>query len=131
MISIITPSDTAVVFALAASLVSYVVTGRKISGKIGTSEASDLWKESSDIRSDYRERLEEAYKRIEQLEERVTESENRNNILYKENSKLIAMNIEHERTITKLTDRLETLERENKSLRDTIRRAFGKDFLDD
>lgn len=61
-------TTVAVAIALLGPLGAYIVAARRLSGKIGTSEASDLWAESASIRRDYAQRLEIANERIEVLE---------------------------------------------------------------
>ena len=58
----------ALVAAVVGPLVAYLGASRKLSGKIGTSEAADLWAESSRIRDDYRSRITELAARIAALE---------------------------------------------------------------
>lgn len=54
----------AIAAPLIAALAAYLLAARKMSGKVTTSEASQLWAESDKIRQDYRSR-------IAQLEERI------------------------------------------------------------
>jgi hypothetical protein len=70
---------------LISALVTYIVASRRMSGKIATSDASDLWKESADIRDDYRERLHHANDRQVNLEARQAALESRNYELGREN----------------------------------------------
>lgn len=44
--------------ACAAAIASVLVSARKFSGKIDSTEASELWEESRSIREDYRTRIE-------------------------------------------------------------------------
>jgi len=57
--------------ALIAPVGAYLVAARKMSGRIASSEASQLWDESRSIRDDYRGRLQEANARIAELEGQV------------------------------------------------------------
>jgi len=59
--------------ALFAPVGAYLVAARRMSGRIASSEASELWDESRSIREDYRQRLGVAHARIAQLEARVAE----------------------------------------------------------
>jgi chromosome segregation ATPase len=68
-----------------APVLTYVVATRRMSGKIATSDATDLWKESADIRDDYRDRLQHANDRQVNLEARQAALEARNNELGREN----------------------------------------------
>ena len=73
-----------------APLLGYHTAGRKLSGKIGTSEANDLWTESAKIRDDYRQQMQVANQRVVALEARVAEVERDNNALARENLELRA-----------------------------------------
>jgi predicted RNase H-like nuclease (RuvC/YqgF family) len=77
-----------VVSALISPLIAYVVATRRLSGKVNTSEASELWKESSSIREDYRERLRYSDESIRRLEGRVQNLEASNDELLAENRQL-------------------------------------------
>lgn len=74
-----------VTIALVGPIGAYLVASRRLSGKIGTSEAGDLWKESQSIRNDYRDRLGVADDRTRDLEKRVAKLEELNNDLVREN----------------------------------------------
>jgi hypothetical protein len=63
------PGVVALVAALAAPVVTYLVAARRFSGKIETTEAADLWKESRDIRKWSRDRIELLESRVQYLEE--------------------------------------------------------------
>jgi hypothetical protein len=62
-----------------------VLTVRRMSGRIETSEASELWKESASIRDDYRTRLLQANERATSVEIRMAAVEQQNNALVQEN----------------------------------------------
>lgn len=98
----------AVLSVLLSPLIAYVVAARRLSGKVNTSEASELWKESSSIREDYRERLRYADDAIRRLEERVSSLENSNDDLRIENARLRAI--------------IDTLQKENAELHAQVRR---------
>ena len=74
--------------AIVAPVGAYLLAARKMSGKVATSDASDLWAESRSIRDDYRSR-------ILWLEERVVVLEEGNATLVKEalgcQSKILAL----------------------------------------
>lgn len=112
---------TALLAALGAALVgalgSYFVAARKLSGKIGTSDASQLWQESKDIRGDYRERLRESHSRVDELERRIGRLEGNNDELSRENTtlRLTVARLESEAAAAK--ERLDRLTAENESLR--------------
>lgn len=93
----------ALVAAVGAPLIAYVTASRRLSGKIGTSEASTLWAESTKIRVEYLAQLNESNKRIAGCETRIAQLEALNNDLLRENATL--------------TERVRVLERENAELR--------------
>ena len=82
--SILIPIGVAFVTALGA----YLASVRRLSGKIGTSEAEDLWAESASIREDYRVRINIAEERARRLEERVDKLEDLNQLLSLDNRDL-------------------------------------------
>lgn len=89
---------------LLAPLLAYFGVAKKLSGKIATSEAKDLWAESQSIRNDYREEATRLRERIAALEERTDSLGVTNNQL----------NLTNEG----LEKRISALENENKALRD-------------
>lgn len=107
--------------AVVGPLVAYMTAARKLSGRIGTSEASQLWAESKVLRDDYREQLDATNRRQAKLEERVAQLEAANTELAKENIKLKLEALEAERTIDDLRERVEALEVENTQLKEHIR----------
>lgn len=119
-----TPTLAAIIGPVLAALVAYIAAARRLSGKIATSEADSLWKESADMRLDYRERIAESEKRQAHLEDRIGKLEERNTELARENLQLQRDNYELERKCEKLADRVAELETENQSLKNTIRRAL-------
>lgn len=110
----------ALVVAVVGPLVAYITASRKLSGRIGTSEAGQLWAESKEIRDDYRDRLTATDIRQASLEARVSLLEGLNNELSRENIRLSTQASTYEVTIADLRKRLEALERENAHLRDQI-----------
>ena len=58
------PTYGAIVVALIAPIGAYILAARKMSGKIATSEATDLWAESRSIREWALQRIEAADKEI-------------------------------------------------------------------
>jgi hypothetical protein len=71
--------------AIIAALGAYLASARKLSGKIGTSDAAELWKESASIRQDYREELRLANERSRKLEESVDKLNDVNQLLALDN----------------------------------------------
>lgn len=99
--------------ALIGPLLAFLATSKKMSGKIGTSDADKLWDEAERQREDYRQRIERSDKRVAALEMRVDSLEGLNRNLRQEN-------FDHESTIQKLNDRVESLEKENTKLKEQI-----------
>jgi hypothetical protein len=58
------------VVALGGPLLAYLGAVRKTSGRIRSSDASDLWEEASDIRKEYIERIRILEERLKWEEER-------------------------------------------------------------
>jgi septal ring factor EnvC (AmiA/AmiB activator) len=102
---------------IAGPLLAYILAARKLSGKIGTSEASELWSESRSIRDDYRDRITNAEDRSRGLELRVAKLEEMNNNLVRENLVLQNTVSEFTTTIADLRKRIDFLEKENAELR--------------
>lgn len=91
-----------VAVALIAPVVTYVVAARKMSGKIATSDASELWEESRSIRDDYRMRLLQANERALSVEVRLASIEARNTDLERENYMLKQRIAELEEIVARL-----------------------------
>lgn len=113
-----TAALVAVIAALAGPLLTYLVAARRLSGKIATSDASDLWTESRSIREDYQRRIEELNAVVARCEKRIELLEDRNKALYLENGQLKRMIEEHEATIAELRLHVHRLGDENVALRD-------------
>jgi len=67
-----------IIGALAGPIVAYIVAARRFSGKIETTEARELWKESRAIREWSQRRMRELEQRNRALEDRVEHLENEN-----------------------------------------------------
>jgi peptidoglycan hydrolase CwlO-like protein len=91
-----------IVAAAIASLGTYLVAARRLSGKVGSSEAAELWEESRSIRKWGGERIAELNRVVEKLETRVGFVETQNNDLAKENSNLVQQIRDLSSTITEL-----------------------------
>lgn len=120
-----TPVVIALLAAVIGPLLTYIAASRKLSGRIGTSEAASLWQESQSIRQDYRDRINESERRQAHLEERVAKLEEKNNELMKENLVLRRENLDQAQTIRRCQERIEALERENTHLKSTIQALGG------
>lgn len=105
------------IVGLIGPVVAYVVAVRKLSGRVGTSEAGQLWSEARNIRDDYRSRIDELNGVIARCEDRIQKLEERNDELYMENGRLGRMIEEHEATIAELRSQVHRLADENDDLR--------------
>jgi len=115
----------ALIGALAAPVLGYLAAVKKLSGKINTSEASELWAESKAIREDLFKRneflrgvLDKCEEKINMLESRIDTLEAKNEALYLENGNLKRMIEEHEKTISELRDQVHDLSAENRALKE-------------
>lgn len=70
--------------AIVGPLIAYIRLARMTRGKVATSDAAELWKESRDIRDDYKARLLAADQRHKDLEGRVQSLERINTELMAE-----------------------------------------------
>lgn len=113
-----------ILVAVIPALGAYLAASRRLSGNIQTSEASSLWAESADIRKDYRDRLAHAEERLASAEARIARAESENTDLRRENTELKGRNADLARACERLRARIEEVERENQSLKNTIRRAL-------
>jgi hypothetical protein len=78
-----------IIALFAAPLVTYLVAARQFSGKIATSDATDLWEESRSIRDWSQKRINELNDLVVHLERRVAEVEVKNHGLTLENDHLL------------------------------------------
>lgn len=85
--------NTTVLLAIAAIIVAplgaYLVAARQFSGKIETSDASELWEESRSIRDWSQLRMKELNETCARLENRVRDLEEGNDSLLLENAHLL------------------------------------------
>jgi hypothetical protein len=77
-----------IVVAVIAPIGAYLLAARKMSGKVSTSDATQLWKEAGAIRDDYRGQLQLADARVQNLEVRIGRLEDKNDALVAENATL-------------------------------------------
>lgn len=78
----------AVVAATITPVIAYLVAARQFSGKIETSNAADLWKESKDIREWAMGRIRGLEGTVFELEGRIKDLEKCNGSLARENRQL-------------------------------------------
>lgn len=97
---------------LVAPLIGYLTATRRLSGKIGTSDAQELWSESRSIRDDYRTQITRANARTEQLEARVDALERLNSELSSKNAGLNRQVNFYEAHVKELQARIDAQEAE-------------------
>lgn len=120
LLAAISDSTIAVLALIAGPLGAYIGISRRLSGKIGTSEAADLWAESKSLREDANNKLTASNDRVLALELRVRDVEKENSALTRENIDLMRKMSVDETDIQALRSRVEQLERENSDLRDLV-----------
>lgn len=98
-------------------LLAYFAVARRASGKIGTSEASELWEESKAIRDWATQRIDTLNSIVLTLQGRIDVLEERNQKLFLENGNLTRMLREQEATISELRDQIHRLSADNDTLR--------------
>src|SRR6266545_4410551 len=117
--------DTKLVVAILAIIfapfLTFVVGWRKMSGKIGTTTADQLWEESRSIRADYARRITELSERIVELEKRNRELEATVERLHTEHQKDIEQIGKHDATITEMREIIEGM----RILVDELRKEVG------
>ena len=84
------PAVIALVVAFVGPVGAYLVAVRQLSGKIKTSDASELWEESRSIREWSTARNKELNEHIKELEARLDALEKTNRELMEENRQLKA-----------------------------------------
>ncbi len=99
--------------AIVAPLLTYVIAARRMSGKIQTSEASDLWAESRALRDDYKSQVGMLQTQVKDLISRVRELEENKTTLEKANLQLA-------RRVDDLENELASVKKENQALRADI-----------
>lgn len=95
--------------AVPAALGAYLLAAKRMSGKIETSSATELWDEAKDMREDYRTQLNESAKRALAMEVRIASIEGQNNELTRMNLELTRKALQCETTIEMLETTIEEL----------------------
>lgn len=106
-----------VLVAVVGPLFAYLAAARKLSGKIQTSEASSLWQEASNLRSEYRDELKGVREQLSECLTRIKNIEELNSKLKVENGGLNKTVKEQAREIENLKAVVFVLEEENKALK--------------
>lgn len=78
----------ALVAAIIGPLFAYLAAAKKLSGKIETSEASDLWEEAARLRQEYKEEIAQLRKEIQDCADNVRNLKKKNQLLEEEVRKL-------------------------------------------
>jgi peptidoglycan hydrolase CwlO-like protein len=92
-----------------SGLVTYFISKRNNSGSISTSDAASLWKESNDLRQEYRDRA-------EQLEQRLQEVNTKLQAVMEELNTLRSNSVNMSAKIESLKKIIAELQEENKRL---------------
>lgn len=107
----------AIIAAISAPIIAYLGAARKLSGKINTSEAGELWNEASNLRREYKTEIGELRGLITILKDRVEEVESKNEVLHLENGelrnevlRLRSENLQLKNRVLELEDRLKAHE---------------------
>jgi chromosome segregation ATPase len=102
------PTLGVLIVGIVGALGAYFAAARRFSGKIGSSDAAQLWLESASIREDYRAR-------IQALEMRLSVVETQNNDLALVNNDLVQQVRDLKDTITALRQEIVALTAELKA----------------
>lgn len=94
---------------LIAPAVGYLTIVRRLSGKIGTSDASKLWEAAEQMRKEYRAEIERLQAVVDRMEARLDELQAKNGDLHR-------MIEAHEQTIEDLRKQVASLEKRNEAL---------------
>lgn len=109
--------DFGIIAALATALfgpvIAYLAAARRLSGRIDTSEAAQLWQEASNLRSEYKREIEELRGLVGKLRDRVLDLETKNEQLALENGELKLELIKVQKENRRLKARIEELEEIN------------------
>lgn len=103
-----------IVTVLLAPAAAYLTVVRRLSGKIGTTEASRLWDASEEMRKEYREEIERLQGVIDRMEKRIDDVESVNAELRTKNGDLHRMIELHEQTIADLRAQVQELRSRNR-----------------
>jgi chromosome segregation ATPase len=113
-----------VVVAIVGALAAYFAAARKLSGKVQTSEASELWEESRSMRAELtrrneflRESIDNCQVEIRSLNLRIDELDKKNFTLHMQNGDLSRLVEQHESTIAAQAIQIRSLEDERTALK--------------
>jgi chromosome segregation ATPase len=108
------------VAAFISALGAYLIAARRFSGKIGSSDAAELWLESRSIRDWSSARILELNQLVGKLEGRVDVVEEQNTSLGRENTDLMQRITDLSATITELRAEIVALTSELKQSRERV-----------
>lgn len=120
------PTLIAIIAAIAAPLVTYLVAARRFSGKIESSDAKELWAESRAIRDWSQGRIAVLDATVTRLETRVGVLERNNDTLFQENQILTRQVHDLNLTIVDLRDEIVNLTVQLKASRNRVAELEGK-----
>ena len=129
----------ALIGVVVGPLITYLIAAKRLSGRVSTSAAAELWEESRSIRQDLTKRNEYLRKLVDGCDERIEKLENRIDTLEAEKYQLNLENgalkqvVEEQKKViaelkiqvTNLTDTNEVLKRENFLLHQRLDRMEG------
>lgn len=122
-----TPAFLAVIGTVVGGILAYLGVYRRLSGKIATSDAAQLWKENDALRTEYRDTIKELRDEIkeqraivEDCDTRIAVLEADNERLHKDNSTLQNRAEQLTRENERLTIRIETQAEEIKTLKEGL-----------
>lgn len=114
------PAVLGVVVAIIAAAGSFLGVAWRLSGRVTTSAAGQLWAENTKIKEDYRREIGEDRAEIAALRDRLVALEKRNEEVRRENGTLQDTIDQHERTITTLRTEVDHLRAENATLKERV-----------
>jgi chromosome segregation ATPase len=124
-IAAIDPVVGIIIAAVVGPLGAYLLAARKLSGKVATSDASELWAESKSIRQWSTARIEALDMEVSLLRTRVGLVEQQNDALARENSRLMEQIHDLNETITTLREEIVALTGELRSSRERVKELEG------
>lgn len=102
----------AIIAAVGGPIIAYLAAARRLSGRIDTSEAAQLWEEAGKLRYEYKTEVTEMREILTKLRLRVEDLELKNDALHLENGELRSEVIRLRSENTALKRRVSELEKE-------------------
>lgn len=78
----------ALIIAVIGPLFAYLAAARKLSGKIETSEAADLWEEAARLRQEYKDEIRELREQLDNCSNEIKKMKEENKMLLGEVNRL-------------------------------------------